>query len=83
MVGGHFVILATPTGIFFPTNTVAITAKPKPSVIASIFSPNSGMANSRLKNGWTSWTWLTRTAPPKANPRYQAKKPSHMEKTAT
>src|SRR6185369_13148305 len=58
-----------------PTNTVAITASAKPSVRGSSRSPSSGTANSSDRNGWTSCTWLTRTVPPIARPRYQAKKP--------
>ncbi len=71
------------TGIFLPMNTVAITARPKPTVTASRRSPSSGTANSMDKNGCTSCTWLTRTVPPSARPRYQPKKPSHIENTAT
>ena len=33
--------------------------------------------------GCNSCTWLTRSVPPQARPRYQAKKPIHIENTAT
>ena len=71
------------TGIFFPMNTVAITASAKPRVTASSRSPSRGTANSMPRNGCTSCTWLTRTVPPRARPRYHAKNPSHIENTAT
>ena len=50
-------------------------------VSASSFSPSIGTANSMVMKGCKSWTWLTRTVPPSTSPRYQAKKPSHMENT--
>ena len=73
---------AARTGIFLPRKTVAITATAKPSVTASSDSPSSGTANSMPRKGCSSWTWLTRTVPPSARPRYQAKKPIHIENTA-
>ena len=36
-----------------------------------------------LRKGCTSCTWLTRTVPPSARPRYQAKNPIHMENSVT
>ncbi len=54
-----------------------------PELAASSRSPSSGTANSMPRNGCTSCIWLTRTVPPRARPRYQAKKPSHMENTDT
>jgi hypothetical protein len=72
-----------PTGIARPTNTVATTASAKPTVAASSRSPSTGTANNIERKGWTSCTWLTRTVPPRARPRYQAKKPSHIENTVT
>ena len=44
---------------------------------------SSGTAMSIEKKGCTSCTWLTRTVPPSARPRYQAKNPIHIENTAT
>ena len=35
------------------------------------------------KNGCKSCVWLTRSAPPRARPRYQAKKPIHIENRPT
>ena len=72
-----------PTGIARPTKTVAITASAKATVAASSRSPSTGTANSSDRNGCTSCTWLTRTVPPSARPRYQAKKPSHIENSVT
>ena len=46
-------------------------------------SPSTSAAPSKVRNGCTSCTWLTRSAPPRARPRYQAKKPAHMENTPT
>jgi hypothetical protein len=63
--------------------TVATTASAKPSVIASSDSPSSGTAARMLTNGCSSCSWLTRSAPPSASPRNQAKKPAHMENTPT
>jgi hypothetical protein len=80
---GHGVASVRWTGIFFPMNTVLITATANPSVTASSVSPRSGTANSMLKKGCTSCTWLTRTVPPSASPRYHAKNPIHIENTDT
>ena len=66
-----------------PTNTTAITASENTTVTASSFSPSTGTANNSARNGCTSCTWLTRTVPPSARPRYQAKKPSHIENSVT
>src|SRR5205085_2043873 len=70
-------------GIFLPMNTVATTASEKATLAASRRSPSTGTANSSERNGCRSCTWLTRTAPPRASPRYQAKKPSHIENSVT
>ena len=56
-------------------------ARTAPSPAPAV-SPSTGTAKRSERNGCTSCTWLTRTAPPSASPRYQAKKPSHIEKTA-
>ena len=61
---------------------MAITATANTRVTVSRCSPSSGTANSRLKKGWMSWIWLTRTAP-SARARYHAKKPIHIENSAT
>ena len=65
-----------------PSSTVVITAATKASVTGSRVSPSSGTAASMDTKGWISCTWLTRRAPPQASPRYQAKKPSHIETSA-
>ena len=73
-----------PTGIARPTNTVATTASAKRDASprrAARRAPARRTASTR--NGCTSCTWLTRTVPPSARPRYQAKKPSHIENTVT
>ncbi|EWS52885.1 hypothetical protein X551_04327 [Methylibium sp. T29] len=66
-----------------PMNTVAITASAKARVSASSRSPSNGTAASIDTKGCSSCTWLTRTVPPSARPRYHAKKPSHIENSAT
>ena len=66
-----------------PPATVATTAAAKPSVTMSSGSPSSGIAARIEKNGCSSCVWLTRSAPPRASPRYQAKKPAHIENTPT
>ena len=66
-----------------PTKTVAITASEKTRVSGSRRSPSIGTANSSARKGCSSCTWLTRTVPPSARPRYQAKKPSHIENSVT
>ena len=71
------------TGILRPTKTVPITASEKSSVAGSSRSPSIGTANSSARKGCSSCTWLTRTVPPSARPRYQAKKPSHIENSVT
>ena len=42
-----------------PSSTVAITARPKPTLTASRLSPSKGTANSMPRKGCTSCTWLT------------------------
>ena len=64
-----------------PMKTTAITASEHSTVSASSRSPSTGTANSNARKGCTSCTWLTRTTPPSARPRYQAKNPSHIENT--
>ena len=66
-----------------PRKTTPITASANTTVSASSFSPSTGTANSNARKGWISCTWLTRTRPPSARPRYQAKKPSHIENSET
>ena len=66
-----------------PSTTQAMTASAKPTVAGSSRSPSSGTDSSSDRKGWTSCTWLTRSAPPQARPRYQAKKPIHIEKSET
>ena len=63
--------------------TVATTAAAKPSVTVSSRSPSSGTAARIDRKGCSNWVWLTRSAPPSARPRYQAKKPTHIENTPT
>ena len=72
-----------PTGIVRPMPTQTITASAKTSVSACSGSPSSGTAASSARKGCSICTWLTRTSPPSARPRYQAKKPSHIENTVT
>ncbi len=35
------------------------------------------------KKGCSSCVWLTRSAPPQSSPRYQAKKPAHIDTVPT
>ena len=65
-----------------PAATTPSTASVKPSVAPSSASPSSSDAAISARKGCRSCTWLTRSTPPSARPRYQAKKPSHMENTA-
>ena len=46
-------------------------------------SPSSGTANRIDRKGCRSCVWLTRSAPPMASARYQAKKPIHIENMPT
>lgn len=62
---------------------VATTATAKPRVTRSSDSPSSRAAARMERKGCSSCVWLTRRAPPRASPRYQAKKPAHIENTPT
>ena len=62
---------------------VATTATAKARDTASGASPSSGQANSMARKGCSSCTWLTRSAPPQSSPRYQAKKPAHIDTVPT
>ena len=64
-------------------NTVAITAPAKATVGVSSDSPSKGTAKAIDRKGCSNCTWLTRSMPPNCSPRYQAKKPSHIENSAT
>ena len=60
-----------------------MTNSEKATVAGCSVSPSTGTANSKARKGCSSCTWLTRTVPPSASARYQAKKPSHIENSET